>query len=366
MMKTKKSIEQLLHELYSGELSVDESIYLAHLFSSEKPGDELKKFYSEHWEAVTSTGNMPNSDVRLKKIHSLIQQKEPNVNRVNPTYIALIKYAAIIILAFATGFLSRQIYHHSTDNHYSEEVFMNEISVEYGSKSQILLSDGTKVKLNSGSKLIYPSKFDGNMRLVQLKGEAFFEVAKDETRPFFVNTHCISIRVLGTSFNLKSYPEENFIETTLVSGAIEIYNELASNLAEITKPPIAVLKPNDKVTFVKDINAIKESAGLLMPGNIPVQQRSAGVLVESKVETALFVGWKDNVLRFKGERFEDIVIKLERWYDVKIEINHNTLPEERFTGQFDTETIEQALEALRLTTPFRYTISKNEIVIYSR
>ena len=363
-MKKEKSIKELFEGMHAGKLTVSESATLAKAVNPVIPPVDVNEYYEDQWTKASDNGEVSNGKGILERIHRRLGMINPSEKVTNTMYLTWMKYAAIVVLAFAAG---RSIsWLTATDQPVMmvSEPFMNEISVEYGSKSQILLPDGTKVKLNSGSTLTYPSQFDGGMRKVQLEGEAFFNVAKETDRPFFVNTGSIAIKVLGTAFNVKSYTEENIIETTLESGAIEIYNEPAEPGTAMNRAPIAVLKPKDKATYVKDISAISVNSELKIPENLPAMEKKAGILVENQIETALFTAWKDNVLRFKGEKFEHIAIKLERWYDVKIDIRHKTLKEEFFTGQFDSETIEQALEALRLTIPFKYSITKNEIVIY--
>ncbi len=350
--------------MHAGKLTANESASLLKAVHPVVPPGDVNEYYTDQWNKASENGEIPNAKGILRRIYLRLGISEPSEKVMNTIYLAWLKYAAIVFLAFAAGWAVNWQARTQQIAITESEPFMNEVSVEYGSKSQILLPDGTKVKLNSGSKLTYPSSFDDSMRKVQLEGEAFFVVAKETDRPFFVNTSSIAIKVLGTSFNVKSYAEENSIETTLVTGAIEIYNELAAENAQLNKAPIAVLKPMDKATYVKDISAISVSSELKIPDNMPVLEKKAGILVENQIETALFTAWKDDVLRFKGEKFEQIAIKLERWYDVKIDIRHKTLKEEYFTGQFDSETVEQALEALKLTAPFRYSITKNEIVIY--
>jgi transmembrane sensor len=363
-MKKEKSIKELFEGMHAGKLTATESAMLMKAVNPVTPPLDVNEYYKDQWNKASENGEIPNGKGLLKRIYRRLGMNNPSVKDTNTLYLTWMKYAAIVLFAFAAGRSVSWLTAPDQMVQTVSEPFMNEVSVEYGSKSQIILPDGTKVKLNSGSKLTYPSQFDSDMRKVQLEGEAFFNVAKETDRPFFVNTGSIAIKVLGTSFNVKSYTEENIIETTLESGAIEIYNEPAEWGTAMNRAPIAVLKPKDKATYVKDISAISVNSELKIPENLPALEKKAGILVENQIETALFTAWKDNVLRFKGEKFEHIAIKLERWYDVKIDIRHKTLKEEFFTGQFDSETIEQALEALKLTAPFRYSITKNEIIIY--
>jgi transmembrane sensor len=362
-MSKNNSIEELFQRLLSGRFSGQKPERIIDELTEAAPSAELGKFYEDQWLNTPENGKMPGSDRILKKIHRRLGIN-PETRSKRIILREFLKYAAIVIIAFTAGLAASKFTGKPADSVAEQVPEFCEVSVDYGSKSQINLPDGTKVKLNSGSKLTYPPDFGNSMRTVHLEGEAFFDVAKDTACPFFVNTHSISIKVLGTSFNVKSYTEENIIETTVESGTIEIYHELATNQPVMDRPPVAVLGKSDKATFVKDVSSISISSGLAASENHSNTVKKAGILVESQIETDLYTAWKDNVLKFKGEKFEDIAIKLERWYGVNIEIRHKTLKGEYFTGQFDTETIEQALDALRLTAPFRYSITKNEIVIY--
>lgn len=364
-MNNSENITDFIIKLNSGKLKKSDIDQFEPAFRTEIPDEDLDSIYRKTWKQTADAKEMPGSDAVLDRIYHRLKLKKDYKARwlIIPEWY---KYVAILLIAFTGGWLGSRVTHQVPNSLVESEPFMNEISVEYGSKSRITLPDGTTVKLNSGSRLMYPSHFETNMRKVHLEGEGFFDVSKDENRPFFVNTQLISIKVLGTSFNVKSYAEENLIETTLVEGSVEIYNELANESPFISKAPIATLKPSDKATFIKNINTISVNQEIVESGNRPTASTNtkAGIMIENAIETTLFTAWKDNVLRFKGERFEDIAIKLERWYDVKIDLQNNSLKEEHFTGQFDTETIEQALEALKLTAKFRYTINKNEIKIY--
>jgi ferric-dicitrate binding protein FerR (iron transport regulator) len=221
-----------------------------------------------------------------------------------------------------------------------------------GDRSRIMLTDGSVVWLNADSELKYPESFDGSKeRKVFLTGEAFFEVAPNAEKPFLISTSKMIIRVLGTSFNVKSYPDDAKHETTLVSGAIEVV------LAD--RPDARIrLKPNEKLVIPNtppDTVAGSPQPALMIsrPTYFPDQD-------SAMIETA----WKENQLLFRSERFEDLALQMERWYNVEIEFRDKDLADLRFTGIFRNEKLETALKALQLTEPFKYKIDNGHVVIY--
>lgn len=252
---------------------------------------------------------------------------------------SVLKIAAVVAIAYLLGGFTMYLIQPKPQQGISES---KEICVKapLGSKTEIELSDGTKIWLNSGSEVHYPPIFDRNKRDIYLTGEAFFNVQKDKEVPFFVHTDDVDIKVLGTSFNVKSYPEEDLVETTLVEGLININKKGSSRVLQ--------LKPNEKATFIKDINN---------------RERAEQFVVTENIDTELYSSWRSGKLVFKREKFGDLTLKMERWYNVHITVENDKLFEERVTGVFENESIEQALEALKISVPFSYKISKNNITI---
>ncbi|UCH13164.1 MAG: FecR family protein [Bacteroidales bacterium] len=242
----------------------------------------------------------------------------------------------------------------------------NEIRVPTGSKSSITLSDGSKLWLNSLTNLKYPEKFGPTLREVYLEGEAYFEIAKDKDKPFYVRTSDLDIKVLGTTFNVKSYADEGTIETTLESGSLYI-----SKKAEGKKTNQVILKPNQRLTFIKSegrilVDDIKDKLKGTKENKKTTDktgQRLEKLYLSKNIDTKLYTSWKDNRLVFVDESFESLAVKMERWYNVKIIIKGDKLKQFRFTGTFENETIEQALKALQITTRFEFTFDQNIITI---
>jgi transmembrane sensor len=243
----------------------------------------------------------------------------------------------------------------------NQVVSYSEIVIPYGSKSSLILSDGTKIWLNSGSKLRYPDRFVGDKRAVFLEGEAFFEVTPNKKSMFIVNTSQVNIKVYGTKFNLKCFPDEKNIETALVSGSIEIekINKNGKVTASLKMKPqqiISYSKVNDRFVLFGP-SADDKSTGKRNQHNLthidPIQPKTIEIVTS----------WKDNKLTFRSDSINELTEKLQRWYNVTINLKTDELNQFTFTGTFTTETIEQALNYLQLTTPFSYQIDKNNITI---
>jgi len=213
-----------------------------------------------------------------------------------------------------------------------KEIKMNELYVPRRGEYNLILSDGTQVFLNSDSKLIYPVAFGEGEREVVLLGEAYFDVAKDEKRPFIVKTSDLSVRVLGTAFNLSCYPDDLRVQTTLVRGRVE------------------VLEGKHGV--------------LLEPGEQACFDRESGKMDKLKVNTTLYTSWKDGLFVFERERLEDILTVLSRWYDVEIFYQRQTMKEELFTGDLKKyDNIEEHLKMLEMTTDVKFEIRGNTIIV---
>ncbi|WP_372757930.1 FecR family protein [Mariniflexile sp.] len=225
-----------------------------------------------------------------------------------------------------------------TSDSEEELLVYNTVTVPYGKRFEIQLSDGTRVNINAGSSLRFPVTFlKGESRQVFLKGEAFFDVAKDANHPFIVNADEINVRVLGTKFNISSYSEDENINTVLVEGAVVTYrtgDDYLSNSA-------ARLKPNYKAAWHKNNKLIR---------------------VE-KTDVEVHTAWLDGKLVLQEVVFNDILKKLERQYNVIFENNNKSLESRYFTAKFDVEDIYQVLESLSISGNFTYKFNKNIIII---
>lgn len=231
----------------------------------------------------------------------------------------------------------------------------NVIVAKRGTKSKLILPDGTQVWLNSESKLTYGSSFSDSIREVTLDGEAYFDVVKDKNHPFVVRTSAISIRVLGTAFNVKSYQQDPTIETTLVRGMIEVHKNNEPSASKI------ILHPNEKLVYNKPrtISAIALGTVPTTSQLISISTLPKNIADSSRKETS----WVYGRLVFDGDSFTALAEKMERWYNVKITIKNSTVANYRFAGVFEKENVDEAFKALQLIAMFKYTINENEIII---
>ena len=226
------------------------------------------------------------------------------------------------------------------------------ISIPYGATKKIHLPDGTEVLLNAGSELQYAADFNTSHRTVQLSGEAFFDVKKDAERPFIINTGKMNIRVLGTAFNVKAYPEDKTSEASLIRGAIEV-----SMHGDPKKK--FILRPNEKIVFPNNTLPGSNELVALQREGYALSNVSINPVDNSVIETA----WTNNRLAFMNERFGDIAQQLERKFEVKLHFEDSTAAGLRFTATFEDEDIRETLEALQYSLPFNFRIDKKDIYI---
>lgn len=241
-------------------------------------------------------------------------------------------------------------------HHSNNKELVSEISTPHGSRTTVTLPDGSTVFLNVSSRLTYDYGNE-NSRQVVLEGEAFFDVLKDEQRPFIIHTRKMDITVLGTSFNVRAYEEDKTAETSLIQGKVEV-------TIKGKVPEKVILSPNQKVVVFNDTTEWPAAKMSVMATNPDKEiYRLEEVTVSPLDSLVAETAWKENCLVFNDERFADIALKMERWYDVQIVFEDKQVEDYHFTGIFINETLDQTLEALRFTSPFRYQINKKKIII---
>ena len=219
-----------------------------------------------------------------------------------------------------------------------KEIVYNELNVPYGKKFDLVLSDGTKIKLNAGSVIKYPIQFlETGQRKVFLKGEAYFDVFENKDQPFVVNADEVEVEVLGTEFNMSYYPEDTEINTVLVEGSVKVLQKGTMEGAA----PATILEPGYKAEW----------------------HRGEKKMAVQGVDIDLYTAWTEGRIVFKNIPFKNIRKKLERHYDVTIENNNKVLDEKKYNAAFDIETIEQVLESFSENYAIEYRILDDKIVI---
>ncbi|MDN5202187.1 FecR domain-containing protein [Fulvivirgaceae bacterium BMA10] len=219
------------------------------------------------------------------------------------------------------------------------------IAVEYleksslkGEKSNIKLSDGTKIKLNSNSKLIIPKQFSDHERKIELIGEAYFEVSKDASRPFIITSNDIKTVVLGTSFNVRAYPSENTIQVAVAEGKVSV--EKITEELTVDQDPI-LLSPNEMAVYSKETHIANKE--LFEPIEV--------------------FAWKDGILYFKDADIYEAIEKLEQWYGVTFIIKTQLNEDKDLSGSFKNRSLEAVLDGLSYVFGFDFKIDGKVVTL---
>ena len=230
---------------------------------------------------------------------------------------------------------------------------VSQVMTKSGSRTQIQLPDGSTVWLNASSNLTYDKNFGNSLREVNLTGEAFFDVVKDASHPFIIHTKVIDVKVLGTQFNVKAYPNDAYTEASLIRGSVEVTIKNRPNEKHY-------LKPNEKVSVANNIDQAPEKTVRTKP-----LISTEGLTYYHADNTIIETSWVDNRLIFQeNETFRDVAKKMERWFGgISITFADDEVGDYRIYGSFTDETVTQALDALREAFKFNYKINANNIVI---
>ncbi len=323
---------------------------------TENEEDYLEATFHLHNEKLKSKGYQLNTvqTETASFIYDNFEKIKKNRKRLLAGSLTLL-FTGIIVTFFYTTMSNA-----STKN---KSITKSEISTKDGSRTKIQLPDGSSVWLNSSSKLTYTTEdFGSKIREVSLVGEAYFDVAKNPNKPFIIHTTQMDIKVLGTAFNVKSYPTDKTVETSLIHGSVEVtLNDRQEKI---------LLKPNEKLVLNKQQNKSEKSNTLNKQMKNKANEKPiielSHLTIYPKDNSIVETAWMENKLVFRNESLEEIALKMERWYGVSIIINNEDLKKEIITGSFEKESINQALKALQFTNKFTYTSNEVGKIIISK
>lgn len=341
---------------------VNYSKEILHDFWRIQPENDSQYAENKYRNLVQQIKNMRIDEGKFNQDDHFINGDEENTNNKKKKWLLaggslVVLFITAILFFFYSG---KQLSQKDT----AEFDAKNEISTKSGSKTSLVLPDGTKVWLNANSQLTYEKHYGNKLREVTLIGEAYFDVVKSKEKPFVIHTAKMDIKVFGTAFNVKCYPGEKTTETSLVRGSIEV--TLKDRKEKI------MLKPNEKLVINNQDdspkkNTVSSSSGKVIESKTTIEKPIIALTHLTLLpadNTIIETAWVQNRLVFSSETFEEVVLKMERWYNVKIYIMNESLKEERLTGNFEKETVTDALNALKLTTKFYYSLKNNNINIY--
>lgn len=330
---------------YKTNRKLNSELILKHLsgHTSDEETEQLTNWVNENAENQNLFAEMQNSYIYLASSLSPDNQKSAFneiINQISNTKEKkrisvgrIYSIAAAILLPLVLGGFA-WFYQWSSGS--SEPELFTEIVAPPKHNSQITLSDGTQVWLSPESKLRYSQNYGLKTRNVILDGEGYFEVTKNQEKPFTVETGHLKVKVLGTSFNLEAYSNEAIVRTTLVRGSLQIESELISK--------DVLLSPGDRISF--DVNSRQ--------------------ITSEKVNTEIYRLVKDGMIIFKRNTLTEVCRKLERWFMIPIELNDTNNQDLLFTAKFQDESIERILQILNMTIPINYQILNDKIVIKQR
>ncbi len=357
-MKTEKYIRDLIPLYLGGELSVEERKIIEDWMAADK--ENLKFFLQTKsiWESAAIAQDY-NPDIESR--WQSLQQRLGSSKNKSHHIISILKIAASFLIFFMVGITTYHFFIQSKQK--STDELTNKIMAPYGSKTMLTLSDGSTVWLNAGSVLEYPDNFmAGDSREVILEGEAYFNIAKNDHKPFNVNAQGVIVKAIGTSFNVKAYSDEPLVEATLVEGIISV------STGQMEENEI-ILKPRQKLTIDKGsseysvkVSDVEKESKLPKKNNV-VAKIKKSVEITSDVETEVYTSWKDARWIIQNEQLDKLAKKLERRYAIEIAFDDTLLKQFRFTGTLHDESLEQVLEVISFAAPIKYKINGNKVVL---
>lgn len=332
----------------NGVANDSEKVRVESLFSNGEDNYTLRHSLERDWDIMlsdTSTSEVNLSHL-LDRVHHIIRKNE-TLKRKNPLQKFIRIYMKAAAILFLPLLISGGLVYSYLGNHGNTTTDRQVISTIYaplGARVSFNLPDGTTGMLNSGSHLSYSLPFNNN-RQVSLEGEAWFEVSRDETHPFEISTGNSTVKVLGTSFNMSAYQVENYVEVVLQQGKVEFLDN----------------KGDEKVTMLPSERLVFQN------GNIS----------KSVTDPAKYNAWTEGKLVFRGDPMAEVGRRIERWYNVKVDLADKELEKYSFRATFEDDPFEEVIRCLALTSPIRYKITprvllpdgtygKEEVTIYMK
>ena len=340
--KENSEFSSLFEKYLKGTCSMEESQYVISVLEDNHNDEQIANEIGAQWErwlTVEDQSDIPSDHSAkmeriLDRLHHKIRLQEEEAPRADvktKKFVPLfIKIAAVLIipLFIYSAYLTVSVY--KTKTEMVSQTIWQTIKTPAGIQSDFILPDGSHVWLNSGAVLRYPVVFASDIRQVELTGEAYFDVAKDATHPFLVKAGAMNIAVKGTRFNVINYCNEKQTELILESGSVQLFS--------------GKYEDHQIVTDVK-------------VGEHVVLNNDSKKLTIEKVDVSKYTAWKDGMLIFRDDKMEEVVRKLNRWFNVEIILQGRELNSYVYTATYKDETLQQILELLKISAPIKYSIS---------
>jgi len=324
------TIEELIRKYLTHELTGEEERRLKTWLSEDKANRKV-------FENIVAGWQLTGDDIRQSKarIYGRLSAKYRSEKKPRRFIPYFSKVAAVFVFAVAAALMI--FYIRDEKNQTAAPVAMIEKQTLPGQKLTIKLPDGSVAILNSASRIVSPESFQNAERKVRLEGEAFFEVAEDASRPFIIVTDNLNVRVLGTSFNVRSFSDEDNVSVAVLSGKVMV-SESSDSMANQRQ----ILLPNEMLEY-----SVKEKS----------------FSEKKRVDSSVVFGWKDQNLVFKDENIDRILVALSRWYGVEFDVQAPLDYTRKFTGNFKNPTLKEVMESISYSYQFEYNINDRNIII---
>ncbi|SMD35135.1 FecR family protein [Reichenbachiella faecimaris] len=312
----------------AGQLTQKETEEFVAWMNSREGEEKILEEIEEDWNYLDA--KEATDETRLESIFSQIKEetKEERSQNARNGYFSKIAAAVALLVTFAG--LTYLIFPELQTLNQPHRIVKSNPS---GQKSTHFLPDGSKVFLNAESSISYSADFEGSLREIELKGEAYFEVAKNPQKPFVVKSKQFSTTALGTAFNVRAYGAESKLDIALTEGKIKVDSETLG--AEY------YLKPGEQLSYSSLSKKIEK---------IPFDKDE-------------ITGWKDGLIKFSDANYEEVKNRLGRWFGVNIHSNKQPAEDWRYTGVFENQSLEMILEGMKLTKNFEYKMERKRVEI---
>jgi len=324
-------IDDLISKKLSEGLAENEQIAFEKWINDSPENKKEFEYLSKIWKEKSREPKLINSNLKARSIWDQAKNGSKGTYEKNTSidYYQYFKIAAMIVVVLGVAFFTYRL-NNTSEKEKTVELAIDEMvrsSSPSGSKTRVALPDGSIAWLNSDSYVEFPRNFSNESRIVDLVGEAYFEVRKDSLRPFTVRSFGANTTALGTSFNISAFPENKVVEVHLITGKVLVNN--------------VVLKPGEGASFDRDKEFIKVS----------------------QTDRDKVLGWKDGILLFDGDDFPTFVKKLERWYGLDITVNGKPNKTWSVKGRFEKEYLTNVLQAVGFNKAFTYKLDDKKLEI---
>lgn len=327
-----KNIDHIIWLVLTDNADDKQKNHLNQWLDQSVENKKLFELIQNHWQGRTEEPVLINEEEVFDRIWQKgIEKPNGRFTKVIPT---LIKIAASFLLLFVFGYFI--VVEKESSGHEQLEVVTNHLIIKEnpaGQKSKLFLPDGTIVWLNAESSVQYLEEFTDTSRMVKLKGEAYFEVARDSIRPFIVQSEMVFTEAIGTSFNINSFAENRDIEVNLIAGKVKVKN--------VKSKERICLEPGEAVSF----------------------NRKNKTTQQYKFELDKVTGWKNGVLIFEDASFTEVIQTLKRWYGIAVEIEGVPAQDWQFSGRFNNDYLSNVMEVLQYGRDFEFSMKNKHLKI---